>query len=362
MGQIFRIHEIERDDGLGVVKKQIESYNGDFAFESPIVSQKTPKQYTDIQKLKINEITRQIDGQVIEELETKGITPFRNSVRSEFLSGKFNLTIFNLKFDTVPSVPTTRLLAHALHSSSQSTILLPAVKTAFLQETKQNRKTPVYSDKKIQDYLRMMKLIIQENKTFGNGKELIGIVPLIPPKFVRPIIKLYLSEGVRAYAIDANFKDIILNEGDFRLILSEINEEQPLNETLIFACNVGIPQFEKHAIRSDDFLTIFAYVDVLGCTFKPRGGGGGIPRAKVFLRERYAYDVSTYPQVSKQFGETMNYVSLRNFNRSEQLKETSKVRNLLGVTKMKEYLQTKPEVDHTSMKHLESIASNVKIV
>jgi hypothetical protein len=360
MGQIFKIRETDRDDRLGVVKKEISSHSGDFAFNSPIVSQKTPKIETDIQKLRINEITRQIDDNVITELETRGTVPFRNSVRREFLTGKFNLTIFNLKFDRVPNDATIRLLAHTLHSSSQSAMMLPAVKTAFLQEEIPNRKTPIYSLRKVQDYIKMMELIIQENK-IGNGKELIGTIPLIPPKFVRPIIELYLSEGIKAFAIDANFKDIILNEGDFRLILSEINKEQPLNEALIFACNVGIPHFERHAIRSDDFLTIFAYIDVLGCAFKPRGGKG-IPRAKVFSRDQYAYDVSTYPLVSRALRRAMNYVSLRNYNRSEQLKETLKVRNLLGMTKMKEYLQTKGAVDPTSMKHLESIASNVKIV
>lgn len=359
MGQIFKIRETDRDDTLGIVKKGISSFKVDFSFNSPIVSQKTPKIETNIQQLRINEITRQIDDDVIAELETRGTVPFKNRVKREFLSDKLNLTIFNMRFDTVPNDATIRLIAHTLHSSSQSTMMLPAVKTAFLQEEMPNRVTPVYSLRKVQDYVRMMKLIMQENK-IGNEKEVIGTIPLIPPKFVRPIIELYLSEGIRVFAIDANFKDIILNEGDFRLILSEINKEQPLNEALILACNVGIPHYEQHAIRSDDFLTIFAYIDVLGCTFKPRGGRG-IPRAKVFSRDQYAYDVSTYPLVSRALGRPMNYVSLRNYNRSEQLKETLKVRNLLGVTKMKEYLQSKRAVDSTSMKRLESIANNVKI-
>ena len=58
----------------------------------------------------------------------------------------------------------------------------------------------------------------------------------------------------------------------------------------------------------------------------------------------------------------MNYVSLRNYNRSEQLNETLKVRNLLGIERMKNYLQTKPAVDQTLVKRLESVAKSVKIV
>jgi hypothetical protein len=60
----------------------------------------------------------------------------------------------------------------------------------------------------------MIKTIIYENK-FRNGRELIGKIPLIPPKFVRPIIEFYLPDGVAAFAVDTNFKDIIPNEDNF---------------------------------------------------------------------------------------------------------------------------------------------------
>lgn len=353
MGQIFKIREVERDEKLGIVKKKISSHQGNFSFESPVVSQRTPKQLGDIQKLMVNEVVRQIDYETVSELDLRGIKPFAHKVRLQFLLGKFNATIFNFKFDSVPEETTIRLLAQTLHSSSESTIILPAVKTAFLQEDKK------YSIKKIVDYVRMMQLIIQDIEKIGNRKEFIGTIPLIPPKFVRQIIELYLSEGLKAFVIDANYKDIMLNEGDFRIILSEINKEIPLNETVIFACNLGIPRSQRYEIRSDDFLSIFAYVDILGCNFKPRGGG--IPRAKVFSRNSYAYNISTYPEVSRELGRQMNYVSLGEYNKSEQLKETLKVRNLLGIEKMKNYLQTKEAVDPASMRHLESIASKVKI-
>jgi len=361
MGQILKIRELDRDDELGAVKKIISSRNGNFSFETPIVSQRRSTVSNTVQPLRINEIPRQIDDRVVSELEERGITPFAYEVKQERLEDRLNLTIFNFRFDSVPTNKTIRLLAHALHASSKDVMFLPAVKTSFLQETIPNRKTPIYSIKKVHDYLEMMKTIIYESK-FRNGHELIGTIPLIPPKFVRPIIEFYLSEGIEAFAIDANFKDIILNEGDFRLILSEINIGKPLNETLIFACNVGIPQYEQHAIRSDDFLSIFAYVDVLGLTFKKRGGGVGVPRAKVFSREKYAYDVYSYPDASRVVGRPLNYSSLKYLNRIEQLKETQKVQHLLGDKKIKEYLQTKNAVDHASMKKLESIANNIKVV
>lgn len=361
MGQILKIRELDRDDELGAVKKEISARNGSFSFETPLVSQRKSTVSNAVQPLRINEIPRQIDDRVISELERRGITPFAYEVKQEQLDGRLNLTIFNFRFDSVPDNKTVRLLAHALYASSKDVMFLPAVRTAFLQENIPSRKTPIYSIKKIQDYIAMMKTIIYENK-LKNGRELIGTIPLIPPKFVRPIIEFYLSEGIEVFAIDANFKDIILNEGDFRLILSEINSEKPLSETAIFAFNVGIPQFKQHAIRSDDFLSIFAYVDVLGLTFKPRGGGGGNPRAKVFSRVDYAYDVYSYPVASRILKRPLNYASLRDLNRIEQLKETYTVRHKLGAENIKEYLQTKNAVDNASMKKLESIANNVRIV
>ena len=360
MGQIFRIQEIDRDDELGVVKKGISSYDGAFSFEGPIVSQRVNKYDPDSQKVKVNEVVRHIDDEVVSSIATRGTKPFSYAVGYEWLPDRFNLTIFNLKYSSVPDEETTKIIAHALHSSSQYAIMLPAVKTSLLQEKKVGRKTPVLSKKKIESYTAMMKLFMDEIEVFGNRKEIIGTIPLVPFGFVRPIIDLYLSRKIRAFAIDANYKDIMGNIGDFTLILSRINSQIPLDETLIFACNAGIPHFEQNESVSDDFLSVFAYVDVLGCTFKPRGGTGE-PRAKVFSRDKYAYNLFRYPEVSRQFGKPMNYISLRNYNRAEQLKETLKVRNLLGVEKMKKYLQTKSAVDQTLVRRLESVAQSVRV-
>lgn len=359
MGQIFKIREVERDDELAIVKKEISSYNGKFSFESPVVSQRTNRFDPASQKVKINEVIRHIDDDVVSSLASRGIKPFSDAVAYEWVSDKFNATIFNLRYNSVPDEETVKIVAHALHSSSQNAIILPAVMTALLQERQIGRKTPAYSTRRIHAYIEMMNQIIAETR-FGNGKEIIGTIPLIPFRFARPIVDLYLSKDIRAFAIDANYKDIMGNVGDFTLILSEINGTIPLNKTLVFAFNAGIPHFEQNESVSDDFLSVFAYVDVLGGTFKPRGGSGE-PRAKVFSRDRYAYNLFRYPEVAKQFGKPMNYVSLRNYNRSEQLRETLKVRNLLGIEKMKKYLRTKPAVDQTLMDRLESVAKNVKI-
>jgi hypothetical protein len=154
MGQIFRIREIERDDDLGVVRKEISSSRGTFSFESPAVSQRTNRFDPESQKTRVNEVIRHIDDEVVSSIATRGTKPFSDAVKYEFLPDKFNATVFNLKYNSVPNQETVKIIAHALHSSSQHTIVLPAVKTALLQETILGRKTPVFSKRKIQEYIQ----------------------------------------------------------------------------------------------------------------------------------------------------------------------------------------------------------------
>ena len=65
-------------------------------------------------------------------------------------------------------------------------------------------------------------------------------------------------------------------EDDFTRVLSRVKETVALDKTVIFAFNAGVPSsFEVSQVTSDDFLGVFAYVDVLGSTFKSRGGKSG---------------------------------------------------------------------------------------
>lgn len=355
MGQIFKILETCRDEEIGVVKKQITCEGKSFCFDSPVVSQRANKIDPTIQ---IHEVIRHIDDKVVNSLVSNHIKPFADAAKDEFAAGKLNTTIFDLKYNYFPSDDFIKVIAHALYGASDKVVFLPAVKKSLLLGQKPGLKTPSFNKDKIDAYIKMMKLIVEETKMFKNGKEIIGMVPFIPFKWVRQIIDSYASLGVRAFAIDANFKDIMSNEEDFTLILSKIKETVPLDKTLIFAFNAGVPPYETTEIVSDDFLSVFAYVDVLGSTFKQRGGGKGKPRAKVFSRDKYAYDISYYADLKPKFGKYMTVATLRNYNKSEQLKETAKVRGLIGVEKMKKYLATKSAVKQ-SMKHLESIAQKI---
>ena len=358
MGQIFKIQEKSRDEELGLIKKQITCDNSSFCFDSPIVSQRANKFDPDI---KVQEIIRPINDKVLDSLRTRGIKPYADAVKEEWALDKLNAALFDFRFDDFPSGDNLRVIAHYLHGASDKVIFLPTVKKALLMGARPGLKTPSLSLDRIESYKKMMKVIIDETRIPKNGKEIVGMVPFLPSKFAKPIIDFYASEGIRAFAIDAGFHDIMDYEDDFAYLLSTIKKSVvPLEQTVIFAFNAGIgSSYEATEVVSDDFLSVFAYVDVLGSTFKQRGGGDSEPRAKVFSRDKYAYDIWRYPDLRPQFGKYVNFATIRNFNKSEQRKETAKVRDMVGVDKIKKYLATKPAVNQDSMKHLESIARKI---
>ena len=179
----------------------------------------------------------------------------------------------------------------------------------------------------------------------------------MPPIFSRPFVKLYLDKGFNAFAIDVGTRDLINHVSDLRAILLEINPIVPLNEVFIYACNMGIPRFTVDRARADDFLSLFAFIDAFGNSFKSRGGSSNsmkykpsLPKAKQFLSKELNYRLLTN-----------SYQNFKSYNQREQIKETDFVRNLIGVEKMQKYLETKKGVDNTALKHLNSLMEKVKI-
>jgi hypothetical protein len=318
----------------------------------------------------VNEIPRIILDVTINALET-GTLSLHREIRSKFVRGAFNLTMFDLRLTKFPGVKDVRTLAEHLYSSSDSTVFLPSVKSGMLKESgaereeATNRVVARLSTKRLQQYVQMQEQIIDEIEAVHNRKPIVGIIPLMPIKFSRQILELYFKKGIEAFAIDALNKDILSNEPDFRLILSDIHQYKPLSEVLIYACNLGYPQFEKNRARADDFLSLFAYVDVLGSTFRSRGGPMNYegfrpePRAKLFSRTQYSYEISTYDQASQKLGVRATPRIVKNFNQRVQLIESDSVRQLIGKKSVKAYVSSKAAVDQYSLSKLESIARGV---
>ena len=256
--------------------------------------------------------------------------------------------IFNLLFDKVPSKEKLSALAHHLYACSQATIFLPTVRTVLFKEGTK------ITEKRVQQYIGMMRAIIDEIKSVGNSKVLIGTVPLLAPKYSRSIVNFYHDYGINAFSVDGNTSDLLSHEADFRSILSAINSKVPLSESFIHACNLGYPQFEKEETRADDFLSIFAYIDILGGTFKIRGMPiGDQPRLKEFSRSHYSYKILP--------PNTCTPTELKNKNQIEQLKETSAIQKMIGEERIEKYIKQKPKVDDLAINRLKSIAGKIRV-
>jgi len=344
----MKVKEIERDENLGTIKKEITLTNG-VSFTSPSrgIKQIKPNVYLQ-DNTRVKEIVKRIDEKTLDSIEEGSSSRSTKEIKDNYQKNALNLVIFNLILDKVPDKNKLSTLAHHLYASSENTVFLPTVRSALLKESNK------ISAKKLANYQEMMQFIIGEIQAVGNSKVIIGTIPLIAPKYSRPIVNFYLEQGITAFAIDANTSDLLSHETEARSILSTINSGTPLNETFIYACNLGYPQFVQDETRADDFLSIFAYIDVMGGTFKIKGRpNSNQPRLKEFSPHHYSYKI--LPPYA------CHPIELKNKNQVEQLKEANLVQDFIGEEKIESYLQKKSKVDAVAISRLKSIAGNIKI-
>jgi hypothetical protein len=345
----IEIQEQDRDDDFGIMRKEIRfpaPYPiGTYPITTPtkVVKNSSPA----ISAISsINEVVKKIFPRTLDSIWNATDNPTR-SVRSHFLTDKLNLSIFEIMLDRVPEQEKLRSLTSYWYAASQSVLFLPTASSKMLKDQE------TYSERKVNEYVEMLRYMIETTQKIGNSKTFIGTVPLLSPKFSSMIVKLYLEKDFNAFAIDAGTKDILYHEPELRSILAQINEQITLGNAFIYACNLGIPQFEKYRARADDFLSLFAYVDAFGSTFKTRGGPGfsfGKPRVKKFLRSELCYE--------HLYGEKDR---MNDFNQGEQVKETNVVKPLIGIEKIRKYLDEK-RVDPSALKRLDTIAREVRKV
>ncbi len=346
MAQKIAIREHGKDDDYGVIKKEISVLRSP-NFETPtkcIKNLENPLPTT----AQINEVTKRVSLRTIESFRSGYEQP--KDLRLRCIPNKLNLTIFDLMFDEAPSHEITKSLSSYWYASSENTLFVPTVRSKMLKVDKAHP----WSELRILQCVAFLRDLINVTE-MRNFKAFIGTIPLLPSKFAKPFVDLYLEKEFNAYAIDVGNRDLLNHIGDLRSILYEINERIPLNEVFIYACNLGIPKFEAHMSRADDFLSLFAYIDAFGNTFKTKGGGDAEtkpkpPQAKKFLKEDLVYRL--LPDDPLKYG---------SFNQREQVKEADAVRSLVGVEKMQKYLDTKKGVDPDAIKHLGAMMERIKI-
>jgi hypothetical protein len=141
----------------------------------------------------VNEITRRITPEILDSLEEES-SRFVMDIENHFLKDKLNLTLFDFRSDKIPDEGKLRTFASCLYSASHKVIVLPTVKNTSLLQP---------SEESIKKYVNMMQFLINELASIHNGKVFIGTIPLMPIKFVRPLITMYHDKGITSFAIDA---------------------------------------------------------------------------------------------------------------------------------------------------------------
>ena len=351
----IKVNGIDRDEKFGVFRKRVQVSDLP-SFETPTRTLKNNPLAS--QDFKINEVIKKITPEIVDSIYN-GQYQSPNMIKKNFVNNKLNLTIFHLTYNQIPAKPKIRAIINYLYACSESTLFLPTVKTSLFMEGKK------ISEKRFRDYIEMIQHMITTTEAIGNRMAFIGTIPLIAPKLTREMVNMYLDKGVTAFAIDCGTRDFLNHVAEFRSILSEISQRIPLEKTFIYACNLGIPRYESNQARADDFLSILAYVDVLGTNFKTRGGGNKntIPRAKQFVRDNLFYKVSNYSEVCNERNMTLYQAMkfLPKFNLIEQLHEAHTVRNLVGKEKIDSYLDMKKGINKETKKRLGTIADTIKI-
>ncbi|HDQ05120.1 MAG TPA: hypothetical protein ENN36_00160 [Candidatus Bathyarchaeota archaeon] len=356
MPQKIKATGIDRDDEFAIFKKRIAVPEMS-SFETPTKSAKNIHNPYDF---KINEIVKRVTPELIDSIYSgQGKYQSPRVIKDKCIKGKLNLTIFDLTYDKVPPKPKITTIINYLYACSQHTLFLPTVRTALFKEGNK------ISDKRFQQYVEMVEHMITTTENVGNRLDFIGTIPLLAPKFTRKMVNLYADKGINSFAIDCGIKDILNHVAEFRTILSEISQRMPLENSFIYACNLGIPRYEANTARADDFLSLLAYVDVLGTNFKTRGWTGESTerRAKQFVKDRLVYKVSNYSEFCKERNMSTYQAQrfLYRFNYIEQLNEAHNVRDLVGEEKIEVYLKKKNGVNEDTKKRLGSIAKNIKI-
>jgi len=370
----MRAREIKRSEDLPIIKKSISF--SDLSVTTPVKGVKSSnlKKYDKAERKEsgcmINEISKSLDSSTLEGIYgTEGFSlGMKRDIQDRYSPDSVNFVFFNLKAAKFPDENLTNSLGHVIYSASDKVVCLPTIQMGMLKSPTSTGKSQKIDERKVEDYLLFQQRII-DAVNVKNSKEILGTIPLLVPKYSRRIIDLYINNGIFNYVIDAGTANILNKEPDLRSILDNISRQgkehgRSLADTYIHAINLGINHFSADEVSSDDFLSLFAYIDTFGTTFKTRGKfiKGAKPRSKVFLPERYTYrlldrmPLDGLPEDVRSGG----YPKLGLFNEKRQVGEAANIREMIGQERMKSYVKSKAISEATYGK-LENIFSQVKI-
>lgn len=362
----IKVSSIKRDENIGIIKKKIV-----IPSEKPIITPtKAIKNFNEPTKETICEISKRVTNDMLNKFnEEQGYsTSFVSRVKQEQNKKNPTFVYLDLKTDELPSGRLLETFSHVLYSASSSVICLPFVKKSVFMDDKK------ITEKKVKEYIQFQKDVIN-NIRIKNSKPLIGIIPLLVPKYSRLIIEEYVKEGVNSFMIDAGTANLLNHEPYLRGIYSAISQNikdqdnKTLEDVYIHSVNLGIDSFKDDKISADDFLPLFTYVDVVGNKFKTRGYSPKVgieplpPKRKIFSEKEYSYDlIEKLPEgPRKESLKHLGYQRINILNEKLQYEETIAIKEKIGVEDLYNTIKNKKMISENKFRKIEKIFSSISV-
>ncbi|MFH2111203.1 MAG: hypothetical protein ABIJ47_08100 [Candidatus Bathyarchaeota archaeon] len=375
MSPAFEVVRAEKPEGFPALSKEIKISSSVTAY-TPTKSYRNYKD-TNFNTTQFVEITRNFQMDRLKALFEGKRIKILESIPHEIVPSKINFVIFNLDIKNIPDDDIIESFTHTLYKNSVSSYFLPTINMNALKSPieKINRKGEttiknVEDENKIIKYMHMLDLMVDITQVW-NKKEIIGTIPLIAPKYVNPIIDVYLKKEIKSFSIDANLKDVFSGQNMTHLknILFRISKVVPLSESFIYLNNPGIGHFENNYTKADDFLSLIAGIDNISEIFKrrlfrPTPPLPGVPkrpsRCKMFQNLDYRYQLfDTYGRASVHFGVDVNRDFIKNYNQEKQLEETIKIRSHIKEGTLYSHIDSKKILDEKMRKQLSELESKL---
>lgn len=188
MASKIAIRELSKDDDYGVIKKEISIVRSP-SFQTPTKCVKnldSPLPKTSY----VNEVTKRVSLQTLDAVADGRERP--RDLLDRCKTDKLNFTIFDLTIDEVPTRDMIKSLSSYWYASSENVLVVPTVRTKLLQEDS------TLSEKRITDCVTFIDDLIKITE-LKNYKALMGTIPLLPFKFSKPFVHLYLRKGLQCF-------------------------------------------------------------------------------------------------------------------------------------------------------------------
>ncbi len=203
-----------------------------------------------------------------------------------------------------------------------------------------------------------------------NHKSIMGVIPSkMPRQFLEPIIKNYHNKDINSFILDFDGRSIETNPSWVRKLMRLLKEYDLIEESVLYSVNSNEGKFMKNAseILAKDFVSTGFGIDLLGLNhIPPRMSSEAWAKIKaqrrkntfrLFNRNSYGYLKKTEAELKAL--NIKDRTSLKNFNISEQFKETQILQQKLKEeNSIEPYIRSKSQVNDDFIKKIKKLRAN----